>query len=90
VIGPGLDIHPYVIGLLDLWMMPIKLDPNWKGGDYYGGAEPNEGLAQALKTVTLTALHSAGRRKCTATSGRPRGRTPGDAMGNLFVIEDSL
>src|SRR5882672_627585 len=49
VIGPGLDIHPYVIGLLDLWMMPIKLDPNWKGGDYYGGAEPNEGLAQALK-----------------------------------------
>src|SRR5712691_3775882 len=56
VIGPGLDIHPYVIGLLDLWMMPIKLDPHWKGGDYFGGPEPTEGVAQALKTVTLTAL----------------------------------
>src|SRR2546427_2603220 len=57
VIGPGLDIHPYVIGLLDLWMMPIKMDPNWKGGDYFGSAEPNEGVAQLLKTFTLTALH---------------------------------
>ncbi|HEX6530738.1 MAG TPA: homoserine acetyltransferase, partial [Burkholderiales bacterium] len=28
VIGPGLDIHPYVIGLLDLWAMPIRMDPN--------------------------------------------------------------
>ena len=31
-------------------MMPIKMDPNWKNGDYYGGAEPNEGVAQSLKT----------------------------------------
>src|SRR3954467_13202745 len=48
VIGPGLDIHPYVIGLLALGMMQIKLDPTWKGGDYFGGPEPIEGVAQAL------------------------------------------
>lgn len=74
VIGPGLDIHPYVIGLLEIWMMPIKLDPNWKGGDYFGAAEPNEGVAQSLKTVTLTALHFGWAEKCTATSGPPRAR----------------
>jgi len=90
VIGPGLDIHPYVIGLLDLWMMPIKLDPNWKGGDYYGGAEPNEGLAQALKTVTLTALHFGWAEKVHGYKWAAEGKNPGDAMGNLFVIEDSL
>ena len=90
VIGPGLDIHPYVIGLLDLWMMPIKLDPNWKGGDYYGGPEPNEGVAQALKTVTLTALHFGWAEKVHGYKWADDGKNPADAMGNLFAIEDSL
>src|SRR5512145_530489 len=33
VIGPGLDVHPYTIAMLDAWTMPIKLDSGWKGGD---------------------------------------------------------
>jgi len=90
VIGPGLDIHPYVIGLLDLWMMPIKMDPNWKGGDYFGGAEPNEGVAQSLKTVTLTALHFGWADKVHGYKWAAEGKNPQDAMGNLFAIEDSL
>jgi homoserine O-acetyltransferase len=90
VIGPGLDIHPYVIGLLDLWMMPIKLDPNWKGGDYFGGAEPNEGVAQSLKTVTLTALHFGWAEKVHGYKWAAEGKSPQDSMGNLFAIEDSL
>jgi len=90
VIGPGLDIHPYVIGLLDLWMMPIKMDPNWKGGDYFGGAEPNEGVAQSLKTVTLTALHFGWAEKVHGYKWAAEGKNPQDAMGNLFAIEDSL
>jgi homoserine O-acetyltransferase len=90
VIGPGLDIHPYVIGLLDIWMMPIKLDPNWKGGDYFGGAEPNEGVAQSLKTVTLTALHFGWAEKVHGYKWAADGKSPQDSMGNLFAIEDSL
>ena len=90
VIGPGLDIHPYVIGLLELWMMPIKMDPNWKGGDYFGGAEPNEGVAQSLKTVTLTALHFGWAEKVHGYKWAAEGKNPQDAMGNLFAIEDSL
>src|SRR5918999_441675 len=90
VIGPGLDIHPYVIGLLDIWMMPIKLDPNWKGGDYFGGAEPNEGVAQALKTVTLTALHFGWAEKVHGYKWAAEGKNPLESMGNLFAIEDSL
>jgi homoserine O-acetyltransferase len=90
VIGPGLDIHPYVIGLLDLWMMPIKLDPNWKGGDYFGGQEPNEGVAQALKTVTLTAFHFGWAERTFGYKWAAEGKNPGDAMGNLFAIEDTL
>lgn len=90
VIGPGLDIHPYVIGLLEIWMMPIKLDPNWKGGDYFGAAEPNEGVAQSLKTVTLTALHFGWAEKVHGYKWAAEGKSPQDAMGNLFAIEDSL
>ena len=90
VIGPGLDIHPYVIGLLELWMMPIKMDPNWKNGDYYGGAEPNEGVAQSLKTVTLTALHFGWAEKVHGYKWASEGKNPADSMANLFAIEDSL
>src|SRR5207302_1602250 len=88
--GPCLDIHPYVIGLLDLWMMPIKMDPNWKNGDYFGGAEPNEGVAQSLKTVTLTALHFGWAEKAHGYKWAAEGKNPADAMDNLFAIEDSL
>ena len=90
VIGPGLDIHPYVIGLLDLWAMPIRMDPNWKGGDYFGGPEPTEGVAQSLKTVTLTALHFGWAEKVHGYKWAAEGRNPQESMTNLFAIEDSL
>jgi homoserine O-acetyltransferase len=90
VIGPGLDIHPYVIGLLDLWAMPIRMDPNWKGGDYFGGPEPTEGVAQALKTVTISSLHFGWAEKVHGYKWAAEGKNPQDSMANLFSIEDSL
>ena len=90
VIGPGLDIHPYVLELADIWTAPIKLDPNWKGGDYYGGAEPNAGLAQALTVVSFTTLHFGWAEKVHGYKWAAEGRNPADAMGNLFAIEDAL
>jgi len=90
VIGPGLDIHPYVLEMANVWAGPIRLDPNWKGGDYYGGAEPNEGLAQALMVVSFTTLHFGWAEKVHGYKWAAEGKNPADAMGNLFAIEDSL
>jgi homoserine O-acetyltransferase len=90
VIGPGLDIHPYVLELANVWAGPIKLDPNWKGGDYYGGAEPNEGLAQSLMVVSFTTLHFGWAEKVHGYKWAAEGKNPADAMGNLFAIEDAL
>ena len=90
VIGPGLDIHPYVIAMLDAWVAPIKLDPNWKGGDYHGGPEPAAGLAQSLKLVTLTTVHFAWAEKLHGYKWASEGGNPADALGNLFAIEDAL
>ena len=55
VIGPGFDISPYVVQMLDVWTLPIRLDPKWNNGDYYGRDEPLAGVAEALKIVTITA-----------------------------------
>ncbi|EKV27082.1 Homoserine O-acetyltransferase [Caenispirillum salinarum AK4] len=56
VIGSGAS-DAYLIGWLNAWAAPIRLDPNWQGGDYYGGTPPTAGLAEALKLVTLQANH---------------------------------
>jgi homoserine O-acetyltransferase len=90
VIGPGLDIHPYVLEMADVWAGPIKLDPNWKGGDYYGGPEPTAGLAQALTVVSVTTLHFGWAEKVHGYKWAAEGKNPADAMDNRFAIEDSL
>jgi homoserine O-acetyltransferase len=51
------DIDAWMQGWLDIWEAPIRLDPNWAEGNYYGqGREaPLRGLAEAWKIVTLHA-----------------------------------
>src|SRR3954471_24050252 len=51
------EIDAWMQGWLDIWEAPIRLDPNWRDGDYYGlGREPPlRGLAEAWKVVTLHA-----------------------------------
>ncbi|MDJ0810417.1 MAG: homoserine O-acetyltransferase [Desulfobacterales bacterium] len=46
-----------LIAWLNIWAAPIRLDPNWNGGNYYDGEPPLQGLAEALKIVTLHAQH---------------------------------
>jgi homoserine O-acetyltransferase len=48
-------VDGWIIGWLELWAAPIRLDPAWRGGAYTAGAEPVAGLAEALKLVTLHA-----------------------------------
>ena len=90
VIGPGLEIQPYTVAMIDAWTTPIKLDANWRNGDYYGGAEPAEGLAQALKIVTLTTVHYSWAEKLHGYKWAEETKNPADAMSNLFSIEDAL
>ncbi|RTE85943.1 MULTISPECIES: homoserine O-acetyltransferase [Gammaproteobacteria] len=56
VIGMG-ESDPWTIAALQQWANPIMLDPNWNGGDYYGGEKPTEGVVQALMQITLQAQH---------------------------------
>lgn len=82
--------EPYLIGWLDLWGQPIRLDPKWNGGDYYGKEPPLEGLKAALKLVTLQANSWEWARKTFGTAPAEDGKDPAKAMGNKFKIEAYL
>jgi homoserine O-acetyltransferase/O-succinyltransferase len=90
VIGPGFDIHPYVVEMLDLWSFPIRLDPRWNGGNYYGKEEPVDGVAQSLKIVTVTTRHFGWAEKTFGYKWADPARSPGGAMESRFAIEDAL
>ncbi len=90
VVGPGFDIHPYVIQLLDVWATPIMLDPRWNKGDYYGRDEPVDGVSVALMNVTITARSFGWAEKTFGYKWADAGKNPADAMFNPFAIEDTL
>ncbi len=79
-----------LIGWLNVWAAPILLDPNWNGGDYYGKAEPNAGLAQSLKIVTLQAQGVEWANKNFGRKWAAADKNPLDAYANKFAIEDVL
>ena len=90
VIGPGFDIHPYVVEMLDVWVTPIRVDPKWNNGDYYGKDEPLDGIANALKIVTITARNFGWAEKTFGYKWADAAKNPADAVGNQFTIEDTL
>jgi homoserine O-acetyltransferase len=80
----------FLIGWLDVWAQPIRLDPKWNGGDYYGKAPPLEGLKAALKIVTLQANQSEWAAKTFGLQPADPAKDPAAAMGNQFKIEAVL
>ncbi|WP_339724209.1 homoserine O-acetyltransferase [uncultured Paraglaciecola sp.] len=55
VIGSG-QSDAWTTVLLERWAIPIRLDPNWRNGDYYSHSAPTEGLIAALMFITQDAL----------------------------------
>lgn len=88
-VGTG-EFDAFLIGWMELWESPIRMDPNWRGGDYYGqGREPPlKGLAEALKIVTLQARD----RGAMAQFGRRavEGQDPARRIGDSFAVERFL
>lgn len=79
-----------LIGWLDIWAMPIRLDPKWNGGDYYGKEPPLGGLAQALKIVTLHAQTNAWATAAFGPKWAKEGDSPLKAFGNRYAVEATL
>ena len=86
VIG-GAEEDAFLTGWLNLWAAPIRLDPHWNGGDYYGGPEPTRGLVEALKIVTLQASQWRWVDRVFGRAWAEEGEAPGAAMENRFAVE---
>jgi homoserine O-acetyltransferase len=56
VIASGANSNPQSIAIHKVGMRAIIDDPNWNGGDYYGGEPPNKGLAVARMIGHITYL----------------------------------
>ncbi|MDJ0387527.1 homoserine O-acetyltransferase [Roseomonas sp. E05] len=85
-IGTG-EMDAWMLGWLDLWAAPIRMDPNWRNGDYYaqGREPPLRGLTEALKLVTL---HSRDRGWAEQFGRRPaEGQDPARRIQDRFAIE---
>jgi homoserine O-acetyltransferase len=81
---------PFLIGWLDIWGQPIRLDPKWNGGDYYGREPPLAGLSSALKVVTLQANQWEWAAKTFGLEPADASKDPAKAMDNTFKIQAFL
>src|SRR6185503_15983857 len=79
------EIDGGLIGWLDIWAMPIRLDPKWNNGDYYGKEPPLQGLAQALKIVTLHAQTNAWATAAFGAKWAKDGESPLKSFANRYT-----
>jgi homoserine O-acetyltransferase len=87
VIGGGLETNPYLIATLDLWSAPIRLDPKWNNGDYYGGEEPVDGLTAAMKMVLLGSRSYAWAQKEFGRKWAQEGKDPMADFANGYAVQ---
>jgi homoserine O-acetyltransferase len=88
-IGTG-EVDAWLLGWLDVWEAPIRMDPSWRNGDYYaqGRQPPLQGLTEALRIVTL---HSRDRGWAREFGRRAaEGQDPARRIGDRFAVEQWL
>jgi homoserine O-acetyltransferase len=89
VIGAGAS-DAYLIAMLDSWAAPIRLDPNWNNGDYYGREAPSRGLAASLSLITFNALYADFLNTNFGLQRAVAERDPAAAMDNRYRIQQFL
>ncbi|MCC5884268.1 MAG: homoserine O-acetyltransferase [Halomonas sp.] len=89
VIGGGVA-DPWLLATLSAWAAPIRVDANWKQGDYYDGEPPLDGLREALKLVTLNANHWQWANETFDRSWADEGADPARELDARYAIEQTL
>jgi homoserine O-acetyltransferase len=83
-------LHGWQIGWGKLWGDPIKLDPKWNNGDYYGKQEPMDGTTYSLMLITLSIQSAEGVEKLFDRKWADSQKNPYDAMENQFLVDEGL
>ena len=92
VVASAARLDSQCLGIDAVARRAITSDPNWNGGDYYGGDHPTRGLALARQLGHLMYLSkdSMGDKFGRRTAGREAGRdaVPTDPAGAFFPYRD--
>jgi homoserine O-acetyltransferase len=83
-------LHPWLIGWLKLWGDPIKMDPNWNKGDYYGKKRPVVGKTYSFMLITLSALWADWAEKGFSRKWADPKKSPYEKMENEYLVEVAL
>jgi homoserine O-acetyltransferase len=81
---------PFLIAWLDIWAEPVRLDPNWNGGDYYGKTPPTAGLRASYKAIIVQANAWEWANKSFGLAPADAAKDPGAAMDNKFKVQATL
>lgn len=87
VIPGGVAFNPYSVEVASVWAAAVTNDPKRNHGDYYGKEEPLQGVAEAMKMVSLASRHYGW---ADRTFGRKPARADHDPLAswdNLYAIE---
>jgi homoserine O-acetyltransferase len=77
-------------GWAGIWAAPIKLDPKWNGGDYYGKEPPLAGLGLALKIVTLHSQTHAWATGAFGAKWAKEGESPLKGLSAEYAVDAAL
>jgi homoserine O-acetyltransferase len=83
-------VHPWLVGWLKLWGDPIKLDPKWNKGNYYGKEEPRDGAAYSFMLITQSAMCEQWAEKSFDRKWADPNKNPFDRMENEFLVDAAL
>lgn len=86
----GVAASDYGIQMLSHMMQAIRLDPKWRGGDYYGKEPPLDGIALMLSTMLHWARHWDWAAPAFARRAALDHADPADHLDNLFSIEKTF
>jgi homoserine O-acetyltransferase len=84
------QVHPWLVGWLKLWGDPIKLDPKWNKGDYYGKEEPRDGAAYSFMLITQSAMWEGWAEKSFDRKWADPNKNPFDRMENDYLVDAAL
>lgn len=87
VIGAA-EATPFLAATVDLWGAPIRMDPNWQGGDYYDGEPPKEGLKVALQLIAIQARHPDWAEDEFGRAWTEEGADPAESWDNTYAIQN--
>lgn len=81
---------PYRLLQLEVWTSPVRLDPRWRCGDYYGNPEPIDGVALAFFNILVGARHPNYAARLFDHRWADLARDPMRSIQSLYSIEQAF